>query len=225
VVGSCRVTSASEGGSKHRRGTPIYANAYAYQWEGLALEGVSYAPGRCLAAGTRVPVELLPDHPEISRIAGMRRAEFGPSVAFVAIFPLVGVVLLVLTLRAGARQVRLLRDGKLALGTFLGDAPTNVTVNRRRVYKVRLAIVTDRGVREEVEVRTSRPEVVEDDPQERILYDPADPRDALAWDLLPGSVAVDSAGQLRPANGLTSLRFVLPPALAVAAVWFALAIG
>jgi hypothetical protein len=216
VSTGCSDTGASVGGSRGRRGTPIYANRYRLGADEGAVEGVSYATGRCLAAGTPVSVEHPAGRPEVSRIAGMRRAEFGPEVAFALVFPVVGIVLVVLSLRSGRRQLRLLREGKLALGTLLGKEPTSFLVNKRRVMKLRFAIETDRGARHEVVVRTHLTEQVEDDPRERILYDPERPGEAVAWDLLPGAPQIDGTGALEPKGLLGTLLVLVPPALAIA---------
>jgi hypothetical protein len=223
VSTGCSRTNASEGGTKSGGGTPIFANAYRFDADGEQLDGVSYATGTCLDAGTEVVVEHPPGQPRSSRIAGMRRAIFGPGVAFVLIFPVAGLGLVGVSLWQGRRELRLLRHGKLAMGTLLGVDPTNVSVNRRQVMKARLAIVTDTGARQEVQVRTTSPELLEDDPQERILYDPASPRRAVAWDLLPKGTSVDTAGQLEGSQPLRTLALLLPPALAAAA--HALALG
>jgi hypothetical protein len=221
----CEATHASEGGSKGRRGTPIYANRYTFEAGGSAHEGVSYATGSCLEAGTPVEVEHLPARPELSRIAGMRRSTFGPAVALVAIFPLLGLALVALSLRLGRRQVRLLERGRLALGTLVGKEETSTTVNKRRVMKLRFAIEGGAGTRHEVEVRTHRPEVLEDEPKERILFDPEDPASATAWDLLPGPPALDAMGQLEPPGALGTLLVLLPPAAAVAVLVLLFALG
>ncbi len=91
TVLGCRSTAASEGGGQGRRGTPVFANRYRFAWDGVEHEGVSYATGACLDADAEVAVEHLPGHPERSRIVGMRSDEFGPSAAFVLLFPLVGI--------------------------------------------------------------------------------------------------------------------------------------
>jgi len=217
VIVECRATGASEGGSKHRRGTPIHANAYRFEDGGEPFDGISYATGTCLEPGAPVTIEHPPGRPELSRIAGMRRSVFGPAVAFVLVFPLVGLLMVLASLRRGRRDLRLLAHGKLAMGTLLGMKATNVTINERRVMKARFAIVTEQGVRQEVEVKTTNPEVLEDEPQERILYDPADPRRAVAWDLLPGATSLEAAGQIRAGNPFRALLLLVPPALAVVA--------
>jgi hypothetical protein len=216
VVVACERSGASEGGSRGRSGTPIYANRYRFGPEEDAREGTSFATGRCLEAGAAVSVEHPAGRPDVSRIAGMRRAVFGPEVAFTLVFPVVGLLLVGAGLRSGWRQLRLLRRGKLALGTLVAEEPTRISIDKRRVMKVRFAIETDRGIREEVVVRTHRTELVEDDARERILYDPGQPARAVAWDLLRHAPRLDAGGTLAPAAFGETARTLLAPAFAVA---------
>src|SRR5512138_242199 len=137
VVTACERTRASEGGSKGRSGTPIYANRYTFELAGETREGVSYATGRCVGAGSGVAVEYAAENPEHSRIAGMRAAIFGPWILFVAVFPLVGLGMIAFAWRARRRELRLLAVGKLGHGNLVAEEQTQVTVNKRRVMKLR----------------------------------------------------------------------------------------
>ncbi|BDG02922.1 hypothetical protein [Anaeromyxobacter oryzae] len=200
----------------------MYANAFRFEADGAAHEGVAYAPGTCVRAGSAVLVEYRTDDPAVSRIAGMRRAPFGPGTSFVLIFPIVGGTLVAFSLRSGCRAIRLLQHGRLALGTLVGKELTNVRVNRRTVAKLRFAIATETGARHEVVVKTHLTERLEDDARERILYDPARPNDAIAWDVLTCAPVLDRVGQLQP-KGLVGTALVLvPPAAAVVGHLFAL---
>ncbi len=222
VVTACERTRASEGGSKGRSGTPIYANRYRFERGGEEREGVSYALGRCVGAGTAVAIEYPADDPDRSRIAGMRRATFGPAVAFVAIFPLVGLGFVAFSLRSARRALSLLARGQVAHGTLVGEEQTRVSVNRRPVMKLRFDLVTEGGGHHEVAIRTHRTEALKDDPRERLLYDPSAPEVAVAWDLLPGPPRVGATGALESPGFGGSLRVVLLPAAAIAAEALAL---
>ena len=129
---ACEKTGASEGGGQGERGTSIYATRYRFDEGGGTREAVSYAKGRCAEPGAEVVVEHPPGRPEVSRIEGMRRAVFGPEVALILIFPLAGVVFVVVTLRIGWRELRLLRRGKLAPAAVVADEPTGAS--RRILY-------------------------------------------------------------------------------------------
>lgn len=215
VALGCSATQASEGGSDGDGGTVIYANRYRFEADGAWHEGVSYATGRCLAPGP-VAVEYPSGHPETSRVRDMRPAIFGPGVAFAAIFPLVGLGLVGASLRAGRRQAWLLEHGRLALGTLVGQRATRFSLNDRTVWRLRLGFVTEGGQRHETMVRTSRPERLLDRTRALILYDPAAPERAEAWDFLACRPAVDLAGQLEAPGLLGAAGALLLPLVAVA---------
>jgi hypothetical protein len=221
----CEDTGASEGGTKHRRATPIYVNRYTFEAGGRTREGASYSPGACMPEGHAVVVQHPAGRPEVSRIAGMRRAIFGPWVAFLAIFPLVGLVLVGLSLAHGRRQLRLLEQGRLGLGKLVSIEATNVSVNRRKVMKLRFELTSDAGTRHDVIIKTSLPGRLEDEPQERILYDPATPERAFAWDLLDPSPRLDPSGHLESPGLLGAALVLLPPLAAIAAIGAALALS
>jgi hypothetical protein len=144
-----------------------------------------------------------------------RDASEGPAILLVMIFPIVGLTLVAFSLRQGLRQLRLLSHGRLALGTLIGNEPTNVRINKRTVRKLRFAIETETRGRCEVEVRSHVPEKALDEPRERILYDPERPGAAAAWDLLVGTPRLDGSGELEPAGFFGSAVLLIPPALAV----------
>ncbi|MGH9779701.1 MAG: DUF3592 domain-containing protein, partial [Candidatus Acidiferrales bacterium] len=93
-------TGASENNNR------IYAYRYSFQAEGGDYEGVSYRTGRHHEAGEQVTIEYVEGNPELSRIRGMRRAEFGPWILFVMIFPLVGFIFILVSLRGGLKANR-----------------------------------------------------------------------------------------------------------------------
>jgi hypothetical protein len=223
TVDHCEGTGASEGGGKGSRGTPVFANHYRFTAGGAEHAGVSYATGECLDPDLEVPVEWVAGRPEVSRIAGMRRSEFGAGALVAALFPAVGIAMALGAALVGRRRLRLLSGGRLALGTLLASEPTNTRVNGRPVMRLRFELTTDRGTRHEVVVRTTAAAVLQDEPRERIFYDPARPERAVPWDLLPGRPALDGTGNLRPPAALGTVLVLLPPLVACAAV--ALAVG
>lgn len=221
TVVQCQPTWASEGGGKGRRGTPVYANRYRFSFRGTEYQGASYATGECLSPGSPVAVELVPDHPELSRVTGMRRALFGPAALLALLFPLAGMGMALGSALQGLRRIRLLHGGRLTLGTLVSKEPTRTRVNGRTVMRLRFSMVTDRGGPQEIVVRTSRPERLEDDARERILYDPERPERAVPWDELPGRLALDGTGNLVAPGATGTLAVLLLPLLACAGLYLA----
>jgi hypothetical protein len=206
-------TSFSEGGSKHHKGTPVYAVRDRFSAEGTEYRGVSYQTGSAWEGRTRATVEYPRGRPRVSRIVGLRPTPLGPMAASAAALPLVGLGIVVWTLRRGMRAVRLLRHGRPALAALKSRVATNASVNEKTVYKLTFEFVDADGVTHAHVVKTHQPEQLEDEEKERLLYDPSNPARAFAVDALPGRPQINESGGLvgeSAARGLLSL--VIPVA-------------
>lgn len=216
VVLETKDTGASEGGSKNRRGTPIYAHWYSFTAaDGREYRGVSYALGTHLEEGQEVVVEYPQGNPSISRIPGMRRAVFGPWAIFVIIFPLVGLGFILGSLASRLQAKRLLAEGKLGLGTLKSKVATNVQVNKQTVYKLTFEFVAEDGRTFEAVAKTHQVAALQDEAQERLLYDPASPARAVVLDELPGSLQLDDAGNLQAGNAPFGWLVLFLPAVTI----------
>lgn len=187
---------------------------YEYSVAGRMLEGTSYVTGGGASEGQEVTVEYDESTPERSRIEGMRRALFGPWAAFVAVFPAVGLGFLVFGTRVGMVRNHLLREGILTTGSLIRREPTNVTVNKRRVWELTFEFNDRSGRRCEAAARATDTSALEDDPREPLLYDPDDPRKAFVLDEAPARPRFEN-GELmgRP---LAALGAALVPLLFLA---------
>jgi hypothetical protein len=200
-------TSFSEGSKSRSR--PVYASHYVYFVADRPLTGTSYSVGRPAEPGQRVTVEYAEADPARSRIAGMRRAPFGPWAMALGIVPLAGLVMLGFASAIGWKRTRLLRAGHLVMGRLKHKRPTSTKVNGRVVHELTFEFGGRDGRRHEVTVRTSAPERLEDEKQEPLLYDPARPSRAYLLDQAPSRPRFGPTGELlgapRPA-----LRLLLP---------------
>ena len=210
-------TGASENESQ------IRASHYQFSVAGSRFDGESYATGAAPAEGTEVPIEYDEANPARSRIAGMRRALFGPWALFVVIFPFAGFVILYFATRSGLRRNHLLREGILTTGTLLRKEPTNMTVNKRRVWELTFEFKDRIGMRQEVSARTTDTMRLEDEAAEPLLYDPNDPKRAYVLDEVPSRPRFEGNGEIA-GRGVAALFALLLPlfvivvnALAVAA--------
>ena len=190
-----KVVRVEETGASENE-TSVMANHYEYSVAGQRLSGTSYTTGSAAAAGEEVTVEFVEGDPARSRIAGMRRAEFGPWIIFVAIFPLVGLIILYFAMKSGFRRAQLLRNGLLTTGKLVSSEPTAMTVNDRRVYELTFEFTARDGRRCEAKARTSDPSRLEDDHAEPLLYDPENPSKAYLLDEVPGRPEIDGTGEL-----------------------------
>ena len=185
---------------------PVRKLHYEYSVAGRTLTGTSYATGGGAAEGEEVPVEYDEGTPERSRIAGMRRAMFGPWAAFVVIFPAIGFVILYFATKSGVNRNHLLREGILTTGTFVRREPTNMTVNKRRVWEVTFEFTDRNGLRHEAKARGTDTSRLEDESHEPLLYDPSDPETACLLDEAPSRPRLEH-GELvgRPLGAIWAL--------------------
>ena len=210
-------TRYSEGGSKHRSGTTIFSYQYSFVLDDRKYDGVSYHTGVSVQDGARVTVEFPPGNPARSRIRGMRRAIFGPGVAMVFIFPAIGLGIVLPGLWQGWRNVRLLARGETAQATLIVKTSTNMSVNRRMVYKLTFQFTDRDGQFQHAIARTSLPERLESQSQELVFYDPVSKKNTLLDDL-PGNQALTEQGDLQPCGFRAALGAALPPLVALLSV-------
>ncbi len=188
----------------------IEAFHYEFTVNGERILGTSYTTGRTMPEGDTVPIEYSPDDPYRSRIAGMRRAHFGPGVLFVTIFPIIGLVVLVLSTKVGAKRNRLLRNGLFTTGVLKSKEPTNMTVNKRRVYELRFDFVARNGQRYEATARTTDTTRLEDETQEPLLYDPDEPTRAYVLDEAPARPHLEMNGDLKGKPVAAIFALIIP---------------
>lgn len=190
----------------------IYGTRYAYESGGRRFEGTSYASGQQMNAGDTVRVEHAAADPSMSRIQGMRSAMFGPAVLIVLVFPGIGVLLIVFSLRGRLRELQLLRTGQVAFGRLVGKSPTNVTINKQPVYELQFEFKAQDGRTGKASARSHTPAELEDEAEEALLYDPQDLTRVVMLDALPGQPKVQPSGQL-DVGFAQALRVVILPTL------------
>jgi len=215
-----RVTSVEPTGASVNR-QRVMAHHYEFSVAGSTVRGTSYTNGESRSAGDAVTIEYDADHPERSRIEGMRRAQFTPAVGFVLIFPFIGAVLVFFATRIGLRRNQLLRQGILADGKLLGRDRTNVVVNGQPVWALTFEFTARDGQRHEAVARTTYTARLEDEAREPLLYDPDRPEHAYVLDEAPARPQFEPNGDLRgrPAGFLAAIL----PGIVIAANLLALA--
>jgi len=201
-----KVTSVVETGASVNR-SRVRANHYEFSVSGYRHEGVSYSTGSSVSPGETVMIEYADGNPSRSRIAGMRRAMFGPGVSFVTLFPFIGFVFLYFAMRSGLKRNYLLREGLIAQGTLKSKSRTNVTINNRPQYELVFEFTARDGRRHEAIARSTFPDNLEDEAQEPLLYDPADPTKACLLDEAPARPEFELNGDLRgrPSSAMRAL--------------------
>jgi hypothetical protein len=209
-----RVVEVRETGASVNKQSVI-ANRYEFSVAGTKYSGTSYSTGSRKATGDDVEIEYDQTHPERSRIEGMRRAQFGPGVSFVSIFPLIGVLLIAFATRTGFRRNQLLRRGLLASGKLLGREMTNMKVNNRPVWKLTFEFTARDGQRHEATASTTDTARLEDEAQEPLLYDPENPSKAYVLDEAPARPQFEPNGELK-GRGVAGFMSLIIPGLVIA---------
>lgn len=195
---------------------PVFANHFVFRVEREETEyrGVSYTTGRRFSVGDEVTVEYLRRDPAWSRIEGTRTGEFSVWVlCFVSIFPLVGLSFILNGFFRGITGSRLLIHGNVAEGRLIRKEPTNTRINKKTVYKLTFEFTANDGQRYEAVAKNHLTYPLEDEEQEQIVYDPANPRRAVLVDNLPGDPDIDEWGHITLTKPGSSLAVLILPAL------------
>lgn len=178
---------------------------------GANFDGCSYGQAYKGEPGKPIDIEYRPDDPSKSRAMGLRAAPLPAPAVFVVALPMVGMIMAFTGFRKGILQCRLLGHGKPALAERKSVTKTNVQINDRNVYKFIFEFKTDDGQLCNFEYRTHETAEISDDDRERILYNPADPRQAHPLDNLPGAPIFDAMGGIQSSSGVSAaLTFVFP---------------
>lgn len=179
------IEDANASENNHR----IYKFQYQYSLDGDSFKsGYSYDSNGELKVGDRVEVECESASTK-SRIKGMKLAPFSPWLLLpFSIFPLVGMVMLLFGVRKGVRNLDLLTNGILAKAKVTHKERTNTRINNQYVYKVFFEFKTADGKMAQSSVNTHKPYLVEDEPEEMMLYKPETPEKAVLLDALQRSV-------------------------------------
>ncbi|MCO6431962.1 MAG: DUF3592 domain-containing protein [Deltaproteobacteria bacterium] len=189
-------TSFSEGGSKGRASKPVSAVHYRFTQGGDSYNGVSYTLSSDHTPGDTVNVEFPAGEPTTSRVVGMRSAPFGAAALMVIIFPLIGFIMAGFGVLRGLKVQRLLRDGQLTSAKLKSKRPTNMTVNKRRVFRLEFEFDGRDGRRHTLTARSHTPEIFEDEQTEFVVYDPHNPDYAVMRDSIPGGVNISESGRV-----------------------------
>lgn len=137
-----RATAAAENAEAAMTNDTPHVIDYSFSPPGSdQIRGISYSTGYFGEPGKLVTVEYRPDHPLYSRIQGLSAGEFSSSMLLVLIFPLIGLVLLTMSIGKGVRGIRLLQSGQPAQGTLVAMERAWLDINRQRVYRMKFKFI------------------------------------------------------------------------------------
>ena len=131
------------------------------------------------------------------------------------IFPLVGLCLMTVGLRKGIRGNRLLAIGHQTTGKLKSKVATSTKINNRTVFKLTFEFTAADGIGYEAVGKTHKPEKLEDEAEEPLLYNPILPSYVVMLDALPGSPRIDANGDIRAGSPVTALMCLAIPTVTV----------
>lgn len=167
----------------------VMAFYYDYEYNGQKYRGVSYSEELYFQEGQVVPILIVPDSPEDSKIKGMRTSTFAfYIILFIAIFPLIGFLFMFFHLKRAFKQIGILGKGIVTFGTLVNKEATNTSINEQTVYKLFFEFTAENGQIYKAIGKTHQTYKLEDEGQEKLVYDPRKPEDAVMVDELPEAV-------------------------------------
>ncbi|MGB3967303.1 MAG: hypothetical protein WBO45_11290 [Planctomycetota bacterium] len=148
--------------------------------------------------------------PTTARIQGMSSAPLPAIVGLTLLFPLVGVVLIVVGAWRGGTRVRLLRDGGLVMGRLIHRQATGTKINNQTVHRLTFAFTDAANQHRKVVIRSHRLDLLDTGATQPLLHEPGTDH-AIAWHALPGRPTTDRDGLLQPVGMVGLLPVLLPP--------------
>jgi len=191
---------------------PIYEYVFSYSANGQSFTGKSNAMFKGEEENTIIQVEYKAENPIRSRIIGMRSEVFPAWVVFlVLIFPIIGLVFLVLGLKENTKALKLLINGTFTRGKMIHYEATNTRINNQTVYAYKFEFHASNKMYI-AECTTHLTERIEDEETEKILYSKADPTFNLVYDAMGAAPKLDRFGRIEQSNPL-ALKGLIPMVL------------
>lgn len=191
----------------------IYKYVFQYEVEGKRYLGKAYQSGDRYFEGSTYPVRYKVSDPSLAFIKGSRRAMFGGWAMFVAIFPLVGLLFILSSLRNNAKFLDLLKIGEFTRGKMISKEPTGgeVIINKVRypIFKYTFEF-TYKDQQHLATCTTHLGHTVEDENEEIILFDRFNPGYNIVYDVVPNAPRIDREGYMEIAGWRKAWVLLLP---------------
>ena len=210
-------------------GEQIMGVAADYSAAGRSLRVKSYSGNPDISVGDVVGVRFNASMPTMAVVEGMSAAVVPPWIALlVSIFPLVGGVLFGRGIRRGHRQIQLLARGLEAEGTLVSSEPSGTTVNDEPIMRLDFRFQDEQGDPWPAVAFALDTRRLEDEPTERLLYLPTDPRQAMVIDEIPSWLEISQRGWAAPpstVSGRMLLKCLAIPAAVVVGIVLSFTMG
>jgi len=176
-----------------------------FQLEGTTHTVTSFSVHPGVEVGATVPVHVDPSSPSIAVIGSLGSSTMPWfAVPFMFFFPAIGAAFMAYTASRGLRWAKLLERGVETEGTLISNEPTGARVNNQPVHRVTFHFQDAAGDTWPVVAKAVDTRRLEDEPTERVLYFPHDPRTAVVVDEIPAWLVAHTHGWSTPPSGTMS---------------------
>lgn len=194
VVQQVNATSSSE--NKRR----IYKITSTYLYKGNTYHNIAYSAGRSLSIGQSILIRVNPNNPSQSIAENLRSKPFSRFIAwFLLPFMLVGLIMILVNVKRNLKARNLLLFGEVTRGILKEKKATGavITINNVR-YPIYHYIFEFEymGKKHEVHDKTHKGWLVEDEAQEKILFNPHSPQESVVYDAVPVMPKIDAQGNM-----------------------------
>ena len=199
---------------------PLHLVRFRFQPKGegdRSLDAECYLPPPPPEVGARVEVEYLGERPVLARIReGRRSPVFGVPYAFI-VFPLTGLIVVLVSMAGARRALRLLVWGRPTSGKVVLRRSTEERTPRGgRTYDYEVSYRDGDGVERTVVFRSPDAALPGEGQAVTVLIDPDRAGEAVVLEALPCGVPVDSTGEIGPIGPRAWLWAALPAAVVAA---------
>ncbi len=194
-------------------GQTVWSYFHSFELEGVRYTGKCFTDGPTFEGGQIVTIRYNANNPEESFIVGANRSIFPGFVAFVLIFPFVGLVFIIKSLISNWKAMRLLEIGNFTRGKLISKENTNasVTINGARYPVCKYGFEFETGGRKHtVACKTHQSWLVEDEDREIILFDCFNPEDSIVFDAYPNMPRISDEGYLKGPTVKNLMNLILP---------------
>jgi len=211
VVSSVSPTNVSVNNRK------VYKYDYSFEDNnGIFHKSASYSSKSSVSKGDRVLIEYPIDKPEFSRIKGMGHNMIGLFFGlFPLLFPMIGLVFIFFGIKKGLKANRLLRLGYFAEGKLEGKKRTNTRINDQTVYKFIFSFKDRYGNKQKITTKTHKTYALEDEINEKLLYNPNNPKEAIMFDTLNASLKLNNDGSIESNSFFDIFRIMFIPVVSL----------
>ncbi|RLD70390.1 MAG: hypothetical protein DRJ10_20435 [Bacteroidetes bacterium] len=168
----------------------VYEYTYIYTPpDGGNYEGKGYSTGQYYEMDEIIIVTYKRNQQEISKARELRLSSFPVGVGFIVlIFPLIGIIMFYFGAKKARNAIYILKIGEIAYGKFLHKEATNTKINDQTVFKLFFEFTAKDDKVYQTFSKTHKTYRLQDEEQEKLVYDPDNPENAVLIDALPRAI-------------------------------------